>query len=126
MNFLLHLPRVALSEAETEVLSTVPEGAACVATDTQLVNLSESADEDSVEVATVAEAAPQPEWTESAQSVSLTNTLTMLTLAGVPALNASLSETAPRLRTIATVTTTEFAQSGVPRASQNTFPTASY
>ena len=103
------LREVAFSSAEPEDLSLVIEGADCVTTDTTLVNLSESENETSMELATFADLVPCLEWTEHAQSVSLTSTRAVLTLAGVHVLNMSIPEVLPRLWTGATITSVEIA-----------------
>ena len=92
---------VALSSVEPEEPSVAQENAACV-TKKPLVDISESEDEPQVELEACAEALPQPDWDNSAQSASLTNTPTVLTLASVPVAITTLPEVVQSLRKVAT------------------------
>ena len=91
------LREVALSSVEPEESSAAQGSAACAARES-LVDLSEREEEPQVAQATCAEVLPQPDWTESAQSASLTNTLAVLTLAGVPVTNTTLPKVAQSLQ----------------------------
>ena len=69
-----------------------------------LVSLSETEDESTTAAATRTELVETPKWSNSAQDASLSNTLTALTLAGVPVTNVDLGSVLQSLRNVVTVT----------------------
>ena len=79
-------------------------GAACAVASTK-VSLSESEDESFASLETITESLETPDWAGSAQVAALTNTLTALTLAGVPIIKTSVEEVVQSLRKVVTVTT---------------------
>ena len=69
-----------------------------------MVSLSETEDE-SPTMETCTELTETPSWSSSAQAASLSNTLTALTLAGVPVVDTDLDSVLQSLRNVVKVTT---------------------
>ena len=80
------------------------ESAARVVAD-NMVSLSETEDEPTITMETHIELVETPNWSSSALDASLPNTLTALTLAGVPAVNTDVAKTLHSLRNVVKVTT---------------------
>ena len=81
------------------------ESAACVAAPT-LVSLSETTDESITTMESLIDSVETPSWSSSAQTASLTITLTALILAGIPVANTTLDNVLKSLRKVVTATTT--------------------
>ena len=67
-----------------------------------LVSLSESELEDDA-LAVIADSFPATQWTDNSSTAALTNTLTALTIAGVPVTSTSTDEVQVSLRRIVTL-----------------------
>ena len=90
--------------AEPEGKRSCPSSsAACAAASTKKVSLSESEGEEEA-LSTIAEAYTVPQWDDNARVTELANTLTALTLAGVPVQDTSMKDVVVSLRRIVTVT----------------------
>ena len=76
--------------------------AACAAAVPAPVSLSESQPEEDALVV-IAESFPVTQWTDNSSTAALTNTLTALTLAGVPATNTTTDEVLVSLRGLVVV-----------------------
>ena len=94
----------AAADTETKEMEAAPGGAACAAS--TRVYLSETEDELSEEVSSLLTSKETPSWTSSAHDASLCNTLTTLTLSGVPGTNTTKADVIRSLRNIVTATTT--------------------
>ena len=70
-----------------------------------LASLSETEDESTTTMETHIELVETPNWSSSAQDASLSNTLTALTLAGVPVTNTDLSSVLQSIRNVVAVAT---------------------
>ena len=70
-----------------------------------MASLSETEDESITTVESLIDSVETPSWSSSAQTASLTNTLTALTLAGVPVAHTTLDNVLKSLRNVVTVTT---------------------
>ena len=80
-----------------------PYSAACAVAVSAPVSLSESEGEEDTLVV-IADSFPAPPWTDDSHAAALTNTLTALTLAGVPVSNTSINEVLESLRRVVIVT----------------------
>ena len=104
------LSELVVSEAQEEQTAegaaglTEYESAACVDAPT-MVSLRETEDASTTTMEILTESLETPSWLSSAQTASLANTLTALTLAGVPVVNTTLDSVLQSLRMVVTVTT---------------------
>ena len=75
-----------------------------------IVDLSETEDESLSDLSVLMGEISRPDWEASAQQASLTNTLTALTLAGVPVMNTTVDDAVESLRRVVEATAQEFAE----------------
>ena len=100
---MLVLGEVAMSSLEQGEIPYGRGGAACAAS--TRVSLSETEDVLSEEVSSLLTRKETPSWMSSAHDASLCNTLTALTLSGVPVTHTTREDVVRSLRNIVTVTT---------------------